>query len=414
MKAVGVFGLALAGSSLLGIVLLGAVARWLTLDENAAFVAIWGVVFSGSSIVSVIEQEASRQITLSEARGEPVPGSVGQLAVIAVLGAAVALGVLTVLPLGSRVFGSSLWLVALTFVSLTGFSVQFLVRGILLGRRVVGWYAFVIVAEAALRVAAIFMLMVLGVEPSVTLAVLAVVVGSFGWVPVFRIAFRGVRWTRGVEPWRVAGRRIGLLAVANGLLSLLITGYPTTVTAVLGSSQGLAVFFAIVTISRVPLILLSPIQALIVPATTKALYDGRGDQLMRLQARILGGVLLLGLAASAGGYLLGPWAVRLLFGANYVATREMVALLLGFTVLLAGALLQAAVFTTLERYALTLVTWGSAAAATIVTIAVVPGESAVRGTAGFIAASVAGYLVSTLLLRGALMRVQPVAASEGS
>ena len=323
MKTVGVFGLALATSALLGIILLGTVARWLTLNENAAFVAIWGVAFSGSSIVSVIEQEASRQVTLSQARRQPVPGSVGQLAILAVLGAAAALVVLTFLPMGTRVFGGSLWLVALTFVSLTGFSVQFLVRGILLGRRRVGWYAFVIVAEASVRVVAILVLMLLGVEPSVTWAVVAVVVGSFGWVPVAKIAFTGVNWRRDLEPWRVAGRRIGLLAVANGLLALMITGYPTTVTAVIGSSEGLAIFFAVVTVSRVPLTLLSPVQALVVPTTTKALYEGRGDQLLAMQGKILLGVLGFGVTAAAGGFLLGPWAVKLLFGQNYAATREI-------------------------------------------------------------------------------------------
>lgn len=407
MKTVGVFGLALATSALLGIILLGTVARWLTLDENAAFVAIWGVVFSGSSIVSVIEQEASRQVTLSQARRQPVPGSVGQLAILAVLGAAAALVVLTFLPMGTRVFGGSLWLVALTFVSLTGFSVQFLVRGILLGRRRVGWYAFVIVAEASVRVVAILVLMLLGVEPSVTWAVVAVVVGSFGWVPVAKIAFTGANWRHDLEPWRVAGRRIGLLAVANGLLALMITGYPTTVTAVIGSSEGLAIFFAVVTVSRVPLTLLSPVQALVVPTTTKALYEGRGDQLLAMQGKILLGVLGFGVVAAAGGFLLGPWAVKLLFGQNYVATREMVAILLGVTVVMGGALLQAAVFTSLERYSLTLVTWGTSAAATIAALAFTPGDAAVRGTAGFIAASVVGYLISSVLLRWALSRVRP-------
>lgn len=403
MRAVGVFGVALATSSVLGIVLLGAVARWLTLDENAAFVAIWGVVFSGSSIVSVIEQEASRQVTISEAKGRPVPGSVGQLGILAVTGAAVVLVVLTVLPLGSKVFGQSLWLVALTFVSLTGFSVQFLVRGILLGRRRIGGYAFVIVAEAAVRVVAIFAMMWLGVEPSVTWAVAAVVVGAFGWVPVVRMAFTDVNWRYGREPWRVAGRRIGLLALANGLLSLLITGYPATVTAVIGSSRGLAVFFAIVTVSRVPLVMLSPVQALVVPTTTKALLEGRADQLLAMQRKVFLAMAGLGLLAAAGGYLLGPWAVRLLFGASYSAERGMVAVLLGVTLVMAAALLQAAVFTSLERYGLTLITWGSAAAATIATLALTPGDSSQRGTAGFVAASIVGYLASTFLLRRALV-----------
>lgn len=81
-------------------------------------------------------------------------------------------------------------------------------RGILLGRRRMGWYAFVIVAEASVRVVAILVLMLLGVEPSVTWAVVAVVVGSFGWVPVAKIAFTGANWRHDLElqaKWRGAG-----------------------------------------------------------------------------------------------------------------------------------------------------------------------------------------------------------------
>lgn len=45
MKRVGIIGVALIAASLLGILLLAWVARWLPPDENAAFIALWGGPF---------------------------------------------------------------------------------------------------------------------------------------------------------------------------------------------------------------------------------------------------------------------------------------------------------------------------------------------------------------------------------
>ncbi|MFT0846440.1 hypothetical protein VR010_01640 [Actinomycetaceae bacterium L2_0104] len=407
MKSVGILGAALATASALGMVLLALIARWLTQDENAAFIAIWGVVFSGGSILSVIEQETARQVTVSEARKRPVPGSVAQLALIALAGATLVLLCLSLLPLGQSVFGRSVWLVALTFVSLSGFGVQFMTRGILLGRQETGRYAFVIIAEAALRLVAIAILLALDVTPSITAAVAAVALGSFGWVPVARSAFSGIDWTGSREPWRRAGHRIFILAASNALLAPLMTGYPTLVSAIIGSSTGLATFFSVVTISRVPLTLLSPVQALVVPMTTRALLEGRGSVLRKLQLQLLAAIAAAAAVAAAGGWVLGPWAVQFMFGPDYQAARWLVAVLLGMTVIFAGALLQVAVFISLERYHLIAATWGAALLGASTAIWLTPGDATARGTAGFITASIIAYIASTIALRRALAKSNP-------
>lgn len=408
MRSVGVIGAALIAASALGVVLLGLVARWLTLDQNEAFLAIWGVIFSGGSVLSVIEQETARQVTVAKASQRPVPASVGQLTLIALGGALVVLVGLVLLP--ASVFGTNLWLVAFTFVAFSGFAVQYLTRGVLLGRQRNSWYALVIFAEAALRLVAIVVLLGVGVKPTVEWAVAAVVLGSFGWLPAVKQALAGIDWRQGREPWRTAAGRIAALALANGLLATVMTGYPATVSTVLGSDNGLAIFFAIVSLSRIPLVLLSPVQALVVPTTTRAILAGRANELLRTQAQLLGGIVVVGLLAAAGGWVLGPWAVRLVFGPDYIAAPAMVALLLGVTVVMAGALLQAAVFVSLERYRLMVATWGAAAGGAVIALLVSGGPAEIRGAAGFVTASVVGYLLSTVLLRSALGKATQLAA----
>ena len=402
MKSVGVIGVALASASILGLVFLGVVARWLTPDQNATFVSLWGLVFAGGSVLSVIEQETARQSTVAERNGVKVPSSVGQLAVIGLLGSFLALLVVYLLPFGSTVFGTNLALVALTYVAFSGFAVQFLFRGVFLGQHMDGLYALVIFAEAAVRVVAIGIIIVLGASPTPLWALVATVVGSLGWVPVLRHIAGRVSWREGREPWLLALKRVGVLAVGNAFLAGILTGYPTVTTAVIGSSAGLAVFFVIVTVSRVPLVLLSPVQALVIPVTTRALHNGRADLLAAMQRKLALGLAIGSTVAFAGGWALGPWAIRLLFGSQYDAPAWLVAVMLAATVILAGAILQASVFVSLQRYSLMVVTWGSALGSAVLAIMLTPGSATIRGTAGFVVAGIVGYVASVIALRRAL------------
>lgn len=398
----GAIGVALIGASGLGFVLLGLIGRWLSRDDNAAFLTLWGLVFGFGSVISAVEQEIARQATTAALAGRRTPGSVAQLAAIALGVCLAVLGVVAVLPIGQATLRGSAAITVLAFAALAGFTGQFLARGVFLGGRQTARYVAVLVAEAGLRVALAAALFFGDAAPSLTLAVACIVVGCFGWLPLAPALARSVDWRAGHEPWRSAGGRVGALALANGLSSLVLTAFPTLVTAVIGSAAGLADLFGVVTASRVPLVLVSPLQALAVPLAVRALHGGRVAQLGSLQLRVAAGAVAAAAALGAAGWLLGPWAMRVFLGDKYAGVSPaLVAWVLATSALLAAALLQAAVFVALERYRLVVLTWLLAVAGAVVAL-LLPGPPEARGMAAFVAASVVAFCASGALLQRAV------------
>lgn len=406
-------GIALVISSVLGFVLLGVVARWLPPDDNAAFLSVWGIVFGFGSLISASEQEIARQATHAKLEGTPVPAGVAQYALIGLVGSVVALGFILAFPWGAAVFRGSVVSVLLTLLAVGGFTVQFLARGVFMGTGQITRYIVVLLLESLLRIVLAGALVLAAVPPSLPMAIAAIVVGSFGWLPVVRGLWRSVNWRSGLSPWRTVMERIGTLSLANGLSSLVLTAFPTLVTAVLGSSRGLAVLFGVVTVSRVPLVMASPVQAMAVPLAVRALKGGRAHQLSALQVRLGLGATVAAALAGVGGYFLGPWGMRVFMGPRYEAPPLMVALLLAASCYMAVALLQAAVFVALERYWLVVATWAVAVGLAIASLLAYPGADEERGMWGFVAASLGAYAFSTVLLRASVRRhVSEGAVSE--
>lgn len=395
-------GMALILSSGLGFVLLAIVARWLTQDQNALFLSVWGIVFGFGSVLASSEQEIARQTAVARLEGRPAPASVGQWTLTGLAATGATLLVLALVA-RDRMFLDSWSLVALTALALIGFAGQFLTRGLFLGGGSTGAYAAVVVLEAALRVVPAGLLLVLAVRPSIDGAVAAVVLGCWGWAVLWprlrgRVDVHGHR-----QPWGRVAAGLGTLAAGNALSSLVLTAFPTLVTLMLGSG-GLAVLFAVVTLSRVPLVLMSPVQAMVVPVAVEYLHAGRASALAALQ--IKGAVLMAAAAAflAGSGWVLGPWAVRLLFGADYAAAPATVAVALATSAVIALALMQVAVFIALERYPFVALTWGLAVGAAVAVLGLWPAEPELVGLTAFAAASVTAYVVSGLLLRASLAR----------
>jgi len=401
-RSVATIGVALITSSLLGFILLGLIARWLTPDENAAFLSIWGLVFGLGSVISAIEQEIARQATRAWLAGARVPGSVLQLTMVALGLAVTAVLVMVALPMRESLIAGSLWIVGLTLIAVGGFAVQFMVRGVLLGTSRITRYAAVILLEALLRALLAAGLVLGQAPPSLVWAVATIVVGCFGWTPLLGGLARSIDRRAGFEPWRRVWNRIGALGLANGLSALVLTAFPTLVTVVLGTTQGLATLFGAVTLSRVPLVLMAPVQAMVVPLATRAIHDGRLHELRVLQVKLAGGATGVAFVAGVLGALLGPWALRLFMGPDYVADPLMMAVLLASTVFMAAALIQAAVFIALERYWTLAGSWLVTVAATVGALMAVPGGNEARGTTGFAVASLVGFAVSGFLLQRAI------------
>lgn len=116
----------------------------------------------------------------------------------------------------------------------------------------------------------------------------------------------------------------------------------------------------------------------------------------------LAGAVLAG-AALGGviGFVIGPWAMTMFMGPDYLATPMMMGVLIAATVVMAGALLQVAVFVALERYWLSVASWGAAVLATIIALIAGGGSNEDRGMLGFTVAALVAFAVSGALLRWA-------------
>jgi len=411
---IGAIGAATLGASALGFLLLGLVARLLTPDQNAAFLSIWGLTFAFGSVIAAIEQEIARQATIASIGGRKAPASVAQIAAAALALSVLGVVVLAVTPAGATLFAESFWIIVLTVISVSGLSAQFLARGVFLGTGQIRKYVVVIVLEALLRAALAAGLLATLEEASLVVPVAAIAIGCYAWVPTAVGLFRSVEWRANFEAWSKVAQRMGPLAAANGLSAIVLTAFPSLVTIILGTSHGLATLFGVVALTRVPIVLLTPVQALTVPIATRMIEEGRARELAGLQVR-------LGLAATAfaavigvGGYLAGPWGMRLFMGPQYQASGTLVAILLMSSVFIAGGLLQAAVCVALERYGLVLGTWAISVAAAVVALLVAGGSNEARATWSFVAASGAAYGASSVLLRRAIRRhgTQAGAAAE--
>ncbi len=372
-SAVARTGIAIAVASAAGYGLLALVGRSLTPADFGVFVAVWGVVFGLGSSLSTIEQESARgaaeQGAAQVGAREPAPSAVTAAAALV----AGALAALTLVPaVGGQLFGrADTALGAVVLASALGFAVQFAVRGTLVGSGDVRGYGRLVVAEAAVRLVALALVLALAAVDLRT-AVLAVGLGSFAWVAWARRAravLPGAAARSG--PVGPAVRRAVSLMAGAGLVASVVTGFPTLVTALGGGTTGAAggAVFAALTVSRVPLLLISPVQALTVPFVVRARQSPHGGgtaALRRLLVLGTGGALALGAVGGVLGGLLGPWAVRLVYGGGYDVPGTAMGLLVLSACLLAWTQLLSATLIALSAHRWMIAVWAVAVGATVV------------------------------------------------
>jgi O-antigen/teichoic acid export membrane protein len=394
-------------SSGFGLLLLVAVARWLTPGANAHFQSIWGLIFAFASVMGALEQEVTRRATSAHLDGKRTPVGVVQAVLLAAAACVVVLGVLMATPQGRAIVQGSVVIVVLTLFSMVNFVVLILARGVLLGQHSIRAYAAVLAGEGALRLVILGGLLVVGVEGTVTWAVLATVAGSLVWVLVLSRLARAIDWSSGRDAWRSVGGTVAALATANGFSALVLTGFPTVAAAVVGNAADLAVLFAVITLARAPLALLAPVQALTVPTVVRWSRDRDVRRLSRALFAIAGGSAVGALLGALVGYVAGPWAVALVLGADYRPDAVMAALVAGATCVMAGALLQAAALVALQRYWQLTSCWALAIAAAAAVMLLAPWSAEDRGLGGFTIASLVAFLATALAVR------RTVAAAEG-
>lgn len=386
-------GVAIAVGSVTGYVLLALVGRALEPADFGLFVAFWGVLFGIGASLSTIEQETARQAAgdTDAGPGPPVAAVVVSAALIAALVSA-----LTLLPpVAERLYGqpgSRLGLVVV--VAMLGWALQFGVRGILIGSGAVTGYAWLVFAESAVRLVVLLSVLVLAGLDLVSSAI-AVSTGAFAWLAWAGRAREVLPRRRlPLRTWRAALGRAGSLMVGAALTGAVISAFPALVTALTDGAPGAAggAVFAAVTVSRVPLLLVSPVQAMAVPVVVRArsAADGEGTATVR-RGLSLGTALFLAIGALAGGaaWIAGPWVVRLLYGAQYDVPAAAIAVLVFSACLLAWVQLLSAAFIALDAHQRMVALWAVAVVATVLWLLVSPFDVIATTAVGSLAGPVA-------------------------
>lgn len=324
-RAVGTVVHLALGLGLVGVAGYGFIAIVGRVFAGAADAAILGALTSvyllinvlGPGAFAAVEQETSRAVSAARAAGVsalPPARRAGLLTAGLFVGVAVLAVVMWPVFLG-QVLDYRLGLLGAVLLAAAGFALMYWVRGVLSGQQRLGAYGASLYLEGLARLAPCLLLLVAAVRSPDAYAV-AFAAGSV-LAGLLLLPGLGLRDGRADGPApRAMGTSLAMLVAAGLCMQLVANLAPVIVTFRLpGDLVGAAVFGLTFVLARIPLFLFSPVQALLVPALTRAVTTGRTDQARRLLGRTLAGVLVVGGVGCVVAATVGPWAVTVLFNA---------------------------------------------------------------------------------------------------
>ncbi|MBC7372866.1 MAG: hypothetical protein H7323_02595 [Frankiales bacterium] len=403
---------ALLLANLLGYVVFVGAGRLLGPADFAVFAAFWGLLFAFGGMTASVEQESARLVAAGTPARDPRLLGAGL-----VVGAVLSTGLVVAYPVTvDRILAGSWALPGLVVVAGFGFCVQAVVRGSSLGIGDLRTYGGLIVGEAALRAAALGIVLATAVVSPTTCAV-AVTAGSFAWLAVLRQRRPQADLDGGRPDLGPLLRRLSNLVVAAGFTAAVVTGFPALAAAFAppGQARELGVLLAALTITRLPLLLLGPVQALLVPEVVRRQAAG-GSAAVR---RLLGQVLTLAAGGSAvlavAMLFVGPAGVRLVYGAEFTIAAGPLAAMTAGAGLVAVLLLLAAVLLALDRHSGVLRCWAACFTVVVLTLSAPIEPFTTRAVLALVLGPLVGVAVASFTLArvaGSVGRRAPAALHE--
>jgi O-antigen/teichoic acid export membrane protein len=384
--------------------------------DYGALNTLWVVVFVlAPGIFLPLEQEVGRAMAARRVHG------IGGAPIVrraATLGGAFA-GLMTVAviivafttSLVSRLFANHPGLVLCLIVALFTFGIEYLARGVFAGSGNFGAYGVSMAAEALLRLA-----------PCIPLALVAaknpVWFGLCLAIPPLLATAISLRGRTGLmepgppAPYGEISANLGYLL--GGSLFAQVLGYAPFIgaQALAKSNQRTEVadFIVGLFLSRIPIVLFQAVQAALLPGLTSMVSAGRDDEFRVGVRRLVIVVVGIGVLGVAAGWLVGPWAGGLLFGAKFNLGRSDVALLATGSGLFILSLTMSQALIALSGHAFTMYAWLIGLVTFIVTTALSTHELFLRVELGSIAGALGSLIVMTLFFMRRLR--QGVAAGD--
>lgn len=379
------------------------------------FATYWGAFFALGGVANGLMQEATRAVRSArvgatpdtvrlghapapDTRGHaPAPGTGGRVRLLPaglILGLALAAVVAVSAPawpaLGLPTFSGVG--VAVMAVGILGFSLQAATAGALSGSERWGLYGVLLTVDAALR------LVVAGVawwagDAGLGFA-LATVAGTLTWAlmvslsPATREALARALDVGRRRFWRNTASAM----LASAGTAALVVGFPVFVTATVRETDPAPLVGAVIlaiTLTRAPLLVpLTSFQSAII-----VYFVQRRELGPRALAAPLGLVTAVGLVGAGAAWLVGPWLIRVLFGAEFELPGAVLAALTAASVGTAALMVTGNAALAFDRHLLYNLGWWVAVLAALILLVSVPGPLDVRSAIALLAGPGIGVVV---------------------
>ncbi len=398
MRALTLATLFAAASGYLVMVIAG---RALGPAEYPLFATYWGAFFALGGVANGLMQEATRAVRAARQPGTgdtaPAPPADARVRLLPaglvlglVLAALVVVSTPAWTPVGLPTFSGAG--VAIMAFGILGFSLQAATAGALSGTEKWNLYAILLTVDAALRVLVAGVAWWLG-DAGLGFA-LATVAGTVTWAllivlsPATRAALASALDVGRGRFWRNTGTAM----LASAGTSALVTGFPLFVTATARPTDPAALVGAVIlaiTLTRAPLLVpLTSFQSAIIVH-----FVERRSQGPRALALPLAAVAAVGVMGAAAAWLLGPWLIRVLFGAEFELSGGVLAALTAASVGTAALMVTGNAALAFDRHLLYNAGWWVAVVAAAALLTAVPAPLDVRAAIALLAGPGVGVLV---------------------
>jgi O-antigen/teichoic acid export membrane protein len=328
-------------------------------DEFAPIASMWFAVFAlAPGFFLPLEQELGRALSHRRAIGEggrPVVRKVVGLGGILV--AIVTLCILALSPLiATSYFDGDWFMVVALIAAFAAYAPAHMARGVCSGSGRFREYAVIMGSDGIVRIVLCVALAVVGVSA----------VGAYGLAiaisPLFAVAYvyqrKGLRTDPGPPAeLREVTPNLGWLLIGSVCAATLLNAGPiaASLLAPEGSDELITAFSYGVLLSRIPLFLFQAVQAALLPRLSRQAARREFSEFRSGLRRLMVVVLAVGLIGTIGAFVLGPWALRLVYDVD-LSGRTLAMLSLSSAVyMLALATAQAVI--ALQGHALVALGW---------------------------------------------------------
>jgi O-antigen/teichoic acid export membrane protein len=320
---------------------------------------MWFAVFAlAPGFFLPLEQELGRALSHRRAIGEggrPVVRKVVGLGGLLV--AVVTLCILVLSPLiATSYFDGDWFMVVALIAAFAAYAPAHMARGVCSGSGRFREYAVIMGSDGIVRIVLCVALAVVGVTA----------VGAYGMAiaisPLFAVAYVYQRQGLRTDPGPPAELRevtpnLGWLLIGSVCAATLLNAGPiaASLLAPAGSDELITAFSYGVLLSRIPLFLFQAVQAALLPRLSQQAARGEFGEFRSGLWRLMVVVLGVGLLGTIGAFVLGPWALRLVYDVD-LSGRTLAMLSLSSAVyMLALATAQAVI--ALQGHALVALGW---------------------------------------------------------